>query len=219
VEGAKKSIGQTRVRGRLTVTTSFTFGMHWLMPRLPALLAAHPELTLDVRLDDNATDLIVEGVDLVLRAGMPIPETDRLIAKQLHEFQRIVVAAPAYLREHGVPTEPDALAHHDAIVQLVASGPLHNWVLTRGKQHTTVSVRGRLRLSAPMAIHHAAVAGLGVAWMPSWLVHNDIGAGRLQRLFPDWSSPASSAWAIYRTEARRSAPLLAVLKALSQSDS
>ena len=76
-------------------------------------------------------------------------------------------------------------------------------------------MRGRLRLTTPLAIRDAAVAGLGVAWLPDWLVAPDLEAGRLRRILGKWRSPRVSAWVLYRVEARGSALVRALLDSLA----
>lgn len=207
VAEARRSVAPRGVHGNLVVSASVTFGVHHVLPRLPALLRKHPGLELDLRLEDSPVDLVADNVDVVLRAGLPIQESAALIARPLAEFQRIVVAAPAYLRGRGAPADPGSLPAHDALVQLSAAGPLLHWRFQRGDELREVSVRSRLRLSTPLAIREAAVSGLGIAWLPEWLVAAQLEAGALRRLFEDWSCPPASVWALYRVEARNS-PLI-----------
>jgi DNA-binding transcriptional LysR family regulator len=150
----------------------------------------------------------------MFRAGFPPPENTRLVARPIWHFNRVTVAAPSYLRGHPAIREPQMLAEHEAIVQLAPSGPLQLWSFERGSDRRSLNVHGRLRLSAPAAIHAAAVAGVGVAWLPAWLVADALHAGALRQVLPDWISPITSAWAIYRREARRSAILNAVLASI-----
>jgi DNA-binding transcriptional LysR family regulator len=215
VEEARKSVGPSRVRGRLTVSASFTLGMHWLVPRLPGLLQRHPDLQIDVRLDDALTDLIVEGVDLSIRAGLPPPENTRLLARPIWQFHRVAVAAPDYLRARPDIARPEDLAAHEAIVQLGPDGPLQTWSLERAGELRSVEVRGRLRLSAPSAIRDSARAALGIAWLPEWIVGESLRERSLRSVLDGWRSPATGAWAIYRREARRSPSLLAVLRSFA----
>ena len=218
VEEARHSVAPRGVRGRVVVSASVTLGMHFVLPKLPALLRAHPGLSLDLRLEDNPVDLVADNVDLVFRAGFAVPPSASLIARPLPTIERVAVAAPSYLRAHGVPRAPDALLGHEAILQLSAAGPLERWRFELGAEQREVTVHGRLRLTTPLAIRDAAVAGLGVAWLPDWLVATDLAAGRLRRILAKWRSPRVSAWVLYRVEARGSAVIRAVLERLALAE-
>jgi len=214
LDDARKSVVPNRVRGRLTVSTSLTMGTHLLVPKLASVLRRHPELSVDLRLEDRAVDLLTDGVDLVIRSGLAIQESASLIARPLLTFPRITVAAPSYLRAAGLPRTPAALAGHEAIVQLGATGPLDTWHYERGSERASVQVRGRLRLSTPLAIREAARTGQGLAWLPHWLVTDDLAAGTLRHVLPKWQCPPAQTWALYRIEARGSPLIRAFLAVL-----
>lgn len=214
VAEARRSVAPRGVQGNLVVSTSLTFGMHFVLPRLAALQRKHAALELDLRLEDRPVDLVADHVDVVLRAGFPLQESAALIARPLAEFQRVAVAAPSYLRVRGVPADPASLPGHDAIVQLTATGPIAHWRFQRAQEQREIAVRSRLRLTTPLAIRTAALNGLGIAWIPDWLVEADLTAGKLRRLFDGWSCPRASAWALYRVEARSSPLIRAFLAAI-----
>lgn len=207
VAEARRSVAPRGVAGSLVVSASVTFGMHFVLPRLAALMRKHSDLALDLRLEDRPVDLVADHVDVVLRAGLAIHESAALIARPLLEFQRVAIAAPSYLRARGTPADPASLPAHDAIVQLTDAGPLDVWRFEQAAEQRAISVRSRMRLTTPMAIREAALHGLGIAWLPQWLVEAELKAGGLHRLFGGWSGPTASAWALYRVEAR-SSPLI-----------
>lgn len=217
VAEARRSVAPRGVQGNLVVSASVTFGMSFVLPRLAALQRKHSALELDLRLEDRPVDLVADHVDVVLRAGFPVQESAALIARPLAEFRRVAVASPSYLKARGVPTDPGSLPGHDAIVQLTTAGPLAHWRFERADEHRDIAVRSRLRLATPLALHDAALRGLGIAWIPDWLVDADIRAGKLRRLFEDWSSPRASAWALYRIEARNDPLIKAFLAAMGVS--
>ena len=214
VTEARRSVAPRGVQGSLVVSASVTFGMYFVLPRLAALQRKHAALELDLRLEDRPVDLVADHVDLVLRAGFPVQESAALIARPLAEFRRVVVAAPSYLRARGIPTDPASLPAHDAIVQLTAAGAIAHWRFERAEEQREIAVRSRLRLTTPLAIREAALNGLGLAWIPDWIVKADVQAGKLRRLFEDWQSPRASAWALYRVEARNSPLIRAFLAAI-----
>lgn len=217
LDTARKAIMSNRVRGRLTVSTSPTMGMHLLVPALPQILARHPELSIDLRMEDRAVDLITDDVDLVVRSGLAIHESASLIARPLLSYARVTVATPGYLRARGTPRTPEALMAHEAVVQLGAHGPLHTWHYERDGDAVSMQVRGRLRLATPAAVFEAARAGIGIAWLPVWLVEEDVASGRLRRVLPKWTSPEAKTWVVYRVEARGSVLIRAFVEALIEA--
>jgi len=206
VEAARLAInGGSAVRGLLTISAPISLGMAHVVPRIPAILSRHHGLHIDLRLEDHFVDPITAGVDVVIRAGVAPPESAALVAQPLLNFYRVVVASPSYLRMRGEPHNAAALTQHECLVQLGGTGPLSSWHLVcRGKEEI-IQVRGALRISAPLAIREAAIAGLGIAFLPEWLVATDLTDKRLRRLLPSHISPQIAAWALYRTELRRSA--------------
>lgn len=197
--------------GTLVVSASFTYGTLVVARRLPALLEKHPRLRIDLRLEDHLTDLVGEGVDVAIRAGSPPPNSSSVVAQPLTEMRRVVVAAPRLRR----PRRPADLANMPALLQVTPSGASVRWVLTREGETATVEAQGRLRMSAPAALRELAVAGAGFAYLPSWLVEDDLSAGRLRLALPGWESPPITAYALFRTELRGAPRLRALVEALA----
>ena len=219
VAEARRSVAPRGVQGCLVVSASVTFGMHFVLPRLAALQRKHAALELDLRLEDRPVDLVADQVDVVLRAGIPLQESAALIARPLAEFRRVAVAAPSYLKARALPADPASLPRLDALVQLTDAGPIARWRFERAQEQREIAVCSRLRLSSPIALRDAALRGLGIAWIPDWLVEADVRAGKLRRLFDGWSSPRANAWALYRVEARSSPLIRAFLSAIGAAAS
>lgn len=205
------------VTGSLVVSTSLTFGMALVLPRVRKLAERYPKLIVDLRLEDHFVDFVGEGVDVAIRAGSAPPDSTAFVAHPLMTMERVLVAAPRWLRKHGMPRRPEELTHADALVQLTPTGQVIRWAVRRlsSGEEITVDVRGSLRVNAPMAIRELAVDGLGIAFLPSWLVVEDLAAGRLRRVLPEWSSAPIHAWAIHRTDLRGSVRIRALLDVLA----
>ncbi|MDC0721428.1 LysR family transcriptional regulator [Nannocystis bainbridge] len=199
--GARRS---DAVEGRLVVAASVTFGGLRVAPTLPALFAKHPRLRIDLRLEDRITDLVGDGVDVAIRATTLVPSAaDGLIGVPLATVPRVAVAAPSYLRRRGEPKEPAALARHDALVQVFGSGaPAIRWRFTKGPREEVVPVREVLACNVLAVLRDAAVAGLGVALLPDWLVAQELAAGQLRAILPQWTTAGASVAALYRVELR-----------------
>jgi len=218
VEEARAALRSSKtVRGTLVVSASLTYGMVVVVPRLRELRRQHPELVVDLRLEDQLVDLVGEGVDIALRAGVDPPDSTAVIAHPLSTMERIVVASPRWLRAHGTPREPEQLARHECLLQVTPAGHVVRWKLRAGETEQTVDVRGKLRSNAPIALRDLAIDHGGLAYLPSWLVTDDLAKRRLRRVLPGWASPALQAWAIHRAELRGAARVRAFLDAMTGS--
>lgn len=215
VDEARNALrGTAAPEGTLVVSASLTFGSVILLPLLGKLARKHPRLVIDLRLEDRLADLIGDGVDLALRAGSAPPDSTALIAQPLSSMHRILVAAPRWLKRNGSPREPEHLARHPCLVQVTPAGNVVRWTLCRNGTVRSIEVPSQLRTNAPLAIRDLAVNGMGVAFLPDWLVAGDLASGRLRRVLPDWSSVPITAWAIYRSELRGAARVRAFLDVL-----
>jgi DNA-binding transcriptional LysR family regulator len=203
LEDARAAVGGERgVRGTVLVSASLTFGSVVIVPLLARLTERHPHLTVDLRLEDHLVDLVAEGVDVAVRAGPPPPDSTAFVAQPLFAMQRLLVAAPRWLRAHGAPREPSQLVRHACLVQVTPAGVQVRWQLRRDDAEHIVDVRGPLRSNAPSALRELALDGVGIAYLPDWLVAEDIARGRLRRVLPEWASAPVTAWAVYRAELR-----------------
>lgn len=216
IDEARAEVRSTKlVHGTLVVSASLTFGSVVIIPQLARLARAHPHLVVDLRLEDQLVDLVGEGVDVAVRAGSPPPDSTSFVAHPIFAMHRILVASPGWLRKHGSPRTPEQLARRECLVQVTPSGTVVRWALRRGgEEERVVEVRGPVRTNAPTALRDLAVDGAGIAYVPDWLVEDDLAEGRLRRVLPEWSSPRHMAWAIHRAELRGAPRLRAFLDAL-----
>lgn len=203
------------VGGSLTLSASVSLGLLRILPALPALFAKHPALDLELRLEERAVDLVGEGVDLAVRAGLALPETTSLVAQPLATFPRHLVASPSYLRRAGTPRDVAGLASRTAITG-IRSGS--TWELAEGNAApVSVHMRARLRVETLLGIRDAAVAGLGVAILPEFVVAEALAARTLVRVLPKVTLSPVQAHAVYRVEARGSRTIAAVMAHLRTS--
>jgi len=202
-------------QGALTVSAPVSFGQVYVMPRIHTLLAKHPGISVNVRLEDHLVDLVSEAVDVVVRGGFHLPDSPSLISRPLLRFRRYVVAAPSYLRNHGTPTDPAQLQQHGCLVQLGAFGPLNEWHFTRGSEIRAIKVNGRLRATSPAALLSATTSGDGIALLPEWLLAQEITGRKLKRILADWTTPQTSVWAVYRSESRAAARINAFVDVMA----
>lgn len=216
VEEARASVRDTRgVRGTLVVSASLTFGSLVLVPRLAELMGRHPQLVVDLRLEDRLADLVGEGVDLAIRAGTPPPDSTAFVAHPLGTMYRVLVAAPRFIKKHGMPRDPAQLTRAACLAQVTPAGTVIQWTLRAGEETKRVEGRAAMRSNAPIALRDVAVSGAGIAYLPEFLVKDDLARRRLRRVLPAWRSPPLTAWALYRTELRGSPRIAAFLEGLT----
>lgn len=189
--------------GRLSVSTGVTFGKLHVLPRLPFFLAAHPDLSIDLILDDRAIDLIGEGVDVGLWLG-PLADSS-LTARKVVTSSRLVFGAPAYFERAGIPALPGELNGHAAVIYTQDPGGTDTWNFRQGDSEVLVSISGRLRVSASEGVRAAVLGGLGLAIAPRWMFAPELAQGAVRAVLADWSLPASDTWAVFPTGRRASA--------------
>lgn len=175
--------GTTEVRGHLRLAVPAAMGRLWLAPRLPAFLAAHPQLTLLVEYSERYVDVVGEGFDLAVRIGEL--QDSRLVARRLGDHSRILCAAPAYLERRGYPQCPADLAGHDCL-SFTGLADYPDWPLFSGKLQSTIRPRGSLVSNDSEALLSAALAGIGILGAGSWLFSAALAQGRLIRVLPEW---------------------------------
>lgn len=183
------------VAGTLRVTMPPSFGRQYISPLLPEFLFRHPQAKLSVDLSDQTRDLVGAGFDLAIRIGALADSS--LVARKLATNRRVLCASPAYLRKHGVPRTADALGAHECLRLVDERDHQDVWRLRdpQGRQ-VAVRVAGRIQSSQGELLRDAALAGLGIAQHSLWHVHEDLRAGRLQIVLPDYTIPETGIYAV-----------------------
>jgi DNA-binding transcriptional LysR family regulator len=187
--------GEQQLKGWLRVAASVGFGRLKLMPLVQTFLAAHPEVKIDVRLNDGFIDLVERGIDVAVRIG-ELPDSS-LIARPIGVSRRELVAHRNYLRSlpKGIkpPKSPDDLGQHNCIVYTEAT--MRNaWRLSAGPGAAdpegtgrVIKVDGNLQTDSSEVIRTSVIAGMGIGYAPSWLFEDEIARGEVVRVLPDWS--------------------------------
>lgn len=167
-------------RGQLTITAPVTFGERVLAGLVHRFLDAHPRVAIELKLTDRRLSLVDEGIDLAIRIGAL--EDASLIVRKLGNVPVVCCAAPAYLARAGRPERPEDLAHHTAILDANFREPgLWRFRTTTGS--VTVRVSGRITVNSAEAVGQLAVAGVGVALIPSYVAAGPLSLGKLDVLF------------------------------------
>jgi DNA-binding transcriptional LysR family regulator len=205
--------GRREVSGRLKITMPSLFGRYCATPVLLELAARHPKLELDLRFSDHVVDLIGEGFDLAIRNHMP-GGGSALQARRLVSQRKVVCAAPGYLAAHGSPADLAALVEHDALVYWHRD-QIFPWSF-RDDQGRLVEaqLKWRLQFDSYEAVTDAAVKGMGIACLPSWLVRDQIESKRLIPLLEEISSDPFDTYAVWPTTQYSPMKLRIVIDAL-----
>jgi len=182
--------------GTLRVSTSVCFGRLHVIPHLSAFLAQHPDLDLELVLDDRMVDLVNEGVDVALRAGAMA--NSNMTARRIAEARTVVVATPAYLQRHGTPMSPDELSSHEAVI-LTRGGGRDSFVFRKDDSEVPVALQGRVKVTHGEGLREAVICDLGVAVITEWLFTPELKSGQVVQLLQDWTLPTTSLSAVYPT--------------------
>lgn len=186
LEAAEASLefGRTVPTGRVRVAAPVIFGRRCVAPVLYEVARQHPGLVLEIAFSDRPVEIIEEGYDLAIRNG-DLPEASGLMSRTLARQRMTVCASPAYLAEHGRPTVLADLPAHQAIDYANATRT-RNWLFRDGRgKSVEVPMKGRIRLDDLEAMMDATVAGMGLAWLPCWLIRSHVASGELVPLLLD----------------------------------
>ncbi len=202
IDETERRLMESRERpsGRLRVTTMVTFGAVWLTPHLEQFVLEYPEIDLKVILDDEDLDLSAGAADVAIR--LHEPQQADLIQRPLATFHNHIYASPEYLARKGTPVTTADLDMHDLITFGVSAAPVIkglNWLLEVGKE--THKRSPRLEVNNLYGILHAVEAGMGLAVLPDYLVHN---RQKLVRVLPDVEGLRFNSYFCYPPELRGS---------------
>lgn len=188
--------------GNLRVTAAVTFARLHVVPRLARFLAEHPALELEAVLNDRSIDLIESGIDVALRMGSLADSA--LIARKIGQSPRRVLGTPAYFEKHGEPRAPAELTAHQAIVYDVGGGGTV-WTFRRGSTQSSVTVSGRVRITAAEGVREAVLGGMGLAVASEWMFAPELKRGLVKAVLKEWTLPPMELWAVFPTGRRASA--------------
>jgi len=173
--------------GILRLSASLSFAMQLIAPRLPKYHQRYPLVRVHVETANRYLDMIDNGIDVAIRTREYEPDSTITI-RRLASTRRILAASPAYLSKKGTPRSPEDLLKHDMLVYVHANNPNELKLTHRGQQRV-VNVQGTLESNDGQVLRSAALNGLGILIQPSYIIYDDIVAGRLVPVLNDWDLP------------------------------
>ena len=174
--------GRSEPMGRLRISVPVLFGRQFVAPLMLDLAQKYPKLTIDISFNDRVVDLVDEGFDLGLRVG-PLPDTTSLAARHLGQQRMLICASPSYLDEHGAPKEVQEVSRHPGIIYS-RGRVVKAWTIAApGGRTQDLLPQQRILLDDLQVIADAAARGMGLAWLPCWLVAPYVKRGELKVLF------------------------------------
>ncbi|AYG68617.1 MULTISPECIES: LysR substrate-binding domain-containing protein [unclassified Rhizobium] len=181
-EAERHASAGEQVAGHIRVNTSSSFGNHVLAPLIPAFMALHPNVSLEIFHTDRIVDLMEERADVAIRAG-PL-KSSSLTARKLGATRKVIVASPDYLKRHGAPRSATELDKHCRI-GFAYSRAIEGWPLLVDGEIATLPSARSLQVGDGEAMRHLALGGAGLARLAAFTVRSDIAAGRLLPVLED----------------------------------
>lgn len=175
-----------RIDGHIRLTAPPLFGPQFLTDALDTYLHAYPDVSVSTTLVNRDVDLVEEGYDIALRVGTL--KSSNMVARVIGTFSLSIVASPGYIDTNGAPRHPRDLAKHDCLINTLARSP-RRWGFQQGKRKFSIKVDGRCAINEDIALRRFAASGHGIAYLPSYVVRDQINNGELtpllQRFTPE----------------------------------
>ncbi|KAB8044291.1 LysR family transcriptional regulator [Janthinobacterium aquaticum] len=182
-------------RGKLKVSLP-VIGYRMIVPLLAEFAQRYPEIELDLDFSDRLVDVVAEGVDVAVRSGELVDS--RLMARELGPFGFVIVGSPVYLARHGVPQVPRDLEQHGCVrYKFPSTGKLQQWAIERDHVEGELLLRTALTCNNIEALIGAASQGLGLAYLPDFLVREAIASGKLRSVLGSYLQTTSKFWVLW----------------------
>lgn len=208
VSGARRA----EPTGKLRITTSLSFAMPCLTQAIVDFQGRHPRIEVELLTVDRAVDLVGERIDLAVRITNRLD--DGVVARRLASCRSVLCASPAYLKRRGHPQRPEDLKSHDCITH--AFGTRAEYRLAHAGRVTTLSVAGRLSGNETAVLRQAALAGAGIAMLPTYFVGDELMRGTLVRVLPDHEPEPLGIHAVYLSRQHQPLPLKLLIDFLAE---
>ena len=210
------SIAELREKpaGRIRITATEYAIEAILLPKLARLMRLYPDIKIEMIVDYGLADIVTERYDAGVRSGEQVAK-DMIAVRIGPDLRMAVVGAPSYFKSRPAPKRPpDLIGHYCINLRLPTHDNVYAWEFERNDRELRVRVDGQLTFNTTSQQLNAALAGLGLAYVPEGMVHNHIAKGRLRRVLEDWCQPYSGYHLFYPSRRQSSAAFSLVVDAL-----
>ncbi|GAA5786071.1 LysR family transcriptional regulator [Chitiniphilus shinanonensis] len=188
---------QAEPRGTVRLAVPITLAQTMLGHLIPLFLAQNPQVKVDMRVTNRVVDLVEEGVDVALRVRQTLSDSGSLVVKQLGLTRAVLVVSPAQLARQGQPTRPEELSWMDTLAMSAQDGRASLLLRGPGGAEYTFVHHPRYVADDLLTLKLAALAGIGIAWLPDYMCNEELADGRLLPLLPAWEPPPGVVHAVF----------------------
>ncbi|NJR52639.1 MAG: LysR family transcriptional regulator [Leptolyngbyaceae cyanobacterium CSU_1_3] len=217
LESVEETVSDLSVKphGLLRVTAPMSLGLTHIATAIYQFQSIYPDIRIELILNDRYVDLIEEGFDVGIRGGGLVNDNS-LVSHRIGDIQRVVCASPAYLKQYGEPQSPQDLKQYRCVIYTLARSP-YEWSFWRGHETVSVHVDGCLKVNNSLAASQAAVAGLGLIFLPVFTVLDGLERGMLKTILTEWSTEPLTLYAIYPKHRQHSGKLKVFIDFMSEA--
>ncbi|PZO19354.1 MAG: LysR family transcriptional regulator [Burkholderiales bacterium] len=188
---------QTEPRGTIRVVCPVTLAQTVLADVMPIYLARHPQVRVEMEVNNRVVDLVKDGVDVALRVRPTLEDSGSLVVKRLDEARSVLVASPALLARQGTPTTLDEASRLDSVAMSATDGLVNIRLTSVDGREAVLQHRPRYIADDLLTLKLAVLGGSGMCWLPDYMCEDELRVGRLVRLLPEWSTPVGVVHAVF----------------------
>jgi DNA-binding transcriptional LysR family regulator len=215
IEAELAAVSELREKpaGTIRITATENAADTILLPKLAQLLPKYPDIKVEITIDYGLTDIVAQRYDAGVRSGEQVAK-DMIAVRIGPDMRMAVVGAPSYFKTRPEPREPQDLINHNCITLRLPHGGLYGWEFEKGGRELRVRVDGQLTYNTTAQELNAALAGLGLAYVPESMAQPHLAKGRLKRVLEDWCLPYSGYHLYYPSRRQSSATFALLVEAL-----
>ena len=202
---------KTDIQGTLRVAAPMGFGLRQITPLIPDFLERHPGIVLDIQFDDRTIDIHSERIDVAFRIGNL--EDSTLVATKLEPVETVICASPEYLKKYGTPTTPADLKSHNCLTYSLVNNS-NEWSIGQNKSY---KVSGQMTTNNGEALLQAAIQGVGIVYLPLFIVKEDLDNGSLIRILDNYKTRSENLYAVRPSRQFTPAKVELIIEYLKQS--
>lgn len=188
---------QTEPRGTIRVVCPVTLAQTVLANVMPIFLARHPQVRVEMEVNNRVVDLVKDGVDVALRVRLTLEDSGSLVVKRLDDARSVLVASPALLERQGTPATLVEASQLDSVAMSAVDGLVSVRLTNTQGREAVLQYRPRFIADDLLTLKLAVLGGSGMCWLPDYMCEEELRDGRLVRLLPEWSTPVGVVHAVF----------------------